>query len=44
MKKSAEKSRTRHRIDFEEEQPDEAIILRVRKEYNNSAFVGDYFD
>ncbi|WP_181380225.1 hypothetical protein [Ruminococcus flavefaciens] len=44
LKRSAEKSRTSHRIDSEEEQPDGAIILRVRKEYNNSASVGDYFD
>lgn len=44
LKKSAGKTRTRHRIDSEEEQPDGAIILRVRKEYNNSASVGDYFD
>lgn len=44
LKISAEKTRTRHRIDSEEEQPDGAIILRVRKEYNNSASVGDYFD
>lgn len=43
-KAQLEKSRTRHRIDSEEEQPDGAIILRVRKEYNASAPVGDYFD
>ena len=43
-KAQLEKTRTRHRIDSEEEQPDGAIILRVRKEYNNSASVGDYFD
>ena len=41
-KAQLEKTRTRHRIDSE--QPDGAIILRVRKEYNNSASVGDYFD
>lgn len=44
LKRSAEKSRTSHRIDSEEEQPDGTVILRVRKEYNNSASVGDYFD
>ena len=43
-KAQLEKSRTRHRIDSEEEQSDGAIILRVRKEYNASAPVGDYFD
>ncbi|WP_028521191.1 hypothetical protein [Ruminococcus flavefaciens] len=43
-KTQLEKSRTRHRIDSEAEQPDGAIILRVRKEYNASAPVGDYFD
>ena len=43
-KAQLEKSRTCHRIDSEEEQPDGAIILRVRKEYNASAPVGDYFD
>ncbi|MBQ6170411.1 MAG: hypothetical protein IJK30_10715 [Ruminococcus sp.] len=44
LKRSAEKSRTRHRIDSEEEQSDGAIILRVRKEYNNSAPVENAFD
>jgi hypothetical protein len=44
LKRSVEKTRTRHRIDSEEEQPNGTVILRVRKEYNNSASVGDYFD
>ena len=43
-KAQLEKSRTRHRLDSEEEQSDGAIILHVRKEYNASAPVGDYFD
>lgn len=43
-KAQLEKSRTRYKIDKETEEPDGAIIIRIRKEYNNGAPVGDYFD
>ena len=38
-----ERSRTRYRIDSEEEQPDGSIIVKIRKQYNSYDF-GDYLD
>lgn len=38
-----ERSRTRYRIDSEEEQPDGSIIVKIRKQYN-SYDCGDYLD
>lgn len=43
-KASLEKNKTRYRIDEESEQEDGAIILRVRKQYNYTADVGEYFE
>ena len=43
-KAQLDKNKTRYKIDEESEQPDGAIIVRIRKEYNNGAPVGDYFD
>ena len=42
-KQSLERTRTRYRIDSEEEQPDGSIIVRVRKQYNDKAEVAEYF-
>lgn len=38
-----ERSKTRYRIDSEEEQPDGSIIVKIRKQYN-SYDCGDYLD
>ena len=38
-----ERSKTRYRIDAEEEQPDGSIIVKIRKQYN-SYDCGDYLD
>lgn len=38
-----ERSRTRYRIDSEEEQPDGSIIVKIRKQYN-SYDCSDYLD
>lgn len=38
-----ERSRTRYRIDSEEEQPDGSVIVKIRKQYN-SYDCGDYLD
>lgn len=43
-KQSLERARTRYRIDEETELSDGAIIVRVRKEYNATASIGEYFD
>lgn len=43
-KAQLDKNKTRYKIDEESEQPDGAIIVRIRKEYNNGASVGEYFD
>ena len=42
-KMQLERSRTRYRIDSEEEQPDGSIIVKIRKQYN-SYDCGDYLD
>ena len=43
-KLSLERAHTRHRIDEETELSEGSIIVRVRKEYNATASVGEYFD
>jgi len=43
-KKSLERAHTRFVIKEETEMSDGAIIVRVRKEYNATASVGEYFD
>ena len=43
-KAQLDKNKTRYKIDEESKQPDGAIIVRIRKEYNNGAAVGEYFD
>lgn len=43
-KAQLDKNKTRYKIDEESEQPDGAIIIRIRKEYNNGVAVGEYFD
>ena len=43
-KAQLDKNKTRYKIDEESKQPDGAIIVRIRKEYNNGASVGEYFD
>ncbi|MGN0999211.1 MAG: hypothetical protein ACI4PO_06625 [Faecousia sp.] len=42
-KQTLERTRTRYRIDSEEEQPDGSIVIRVRKQYNDKAEVAEYF-
>ena len=42
-KMQLERSRTRYRIDSEEEQPDGSVIVKIRKQYN-SYECGDYLD
>ena len=42
-KAQLDKNKTRYKIDEESEQPDGAIIIRIRKEYNSGADVGEYF-
>lgn len=42
-KMQLERSRTRYRIDSEEEQPDGSVIVKIRKQYN-SYDCGDYLD
>ena len=41
---SLEKAHTRYQIDEEAEQADGSVIVRVRKHYNSSTDVGEYFD
>ncbi|MBQ8576452.1 MAG: hypothetical protein IJ449_00570 [Clostridia bacterium] len=43
-KAALDRAHTRYQIDAETENPDGSIVLRVRKEYNALAPVGDYFD
>ncbi|MBQ8180552.1 MAG: hypothetical protein IJ010_01080 [Ruminococcus sp.] len=43
-KAQLDKNKTRYKIDEESEQPDGAVIVRIRKEYNSSASVGEYFE
>lgn len=43
-KDQLDKNRTRYVIDEEAEQPDGAMILRIRKEYNSTASLGTYLD
>lgn len=43
-KLTLERARTRHKIDEETELSDGSIIVRVRKEYNATASIGEYFD
>lgn len=43
-KKSLERANTRHKIDEETELSDGSIIIRVRKEYNATVSIGEYFD
>ena len=38
------KSKTRFRIDDESESPDGSVIIRIRKEYNGTTDIGEYFD
>ncbi|MBQ8515423.1 MAG: hypothetical protein IJ496_08485 [Ruminococcus sp.] len=42
-KAQMDKNKTRYKIDEESEQPDGAVIVRIRKEYNSGASVGEYF-
>lgn len=43
-KASLEKNRTRFQIVEETEQPDGAVLVRVRKQYNDRTDVAEYFD
>ena len=43
-KDTLDRARTRYKIDEETEMSDGAIIVRVRKEYNATASIGEYFD
>lgn len=43
-KQTLERARTRHKIDEETELSDGSIVVRVRKEYNATASIGEYFD
>ncbi|MDY3303956.1 MAG: hypothetical protein SOW78_06735 [Clostridia bacterium] len=43
-KASLEKSKTRFQIVEETEQPDGAILVRVRKQYNDKTDVAEYFN
>lgn len=43
-KASLEKNKTRFQIVEEAEQPDGAIIVRVRKQYNDKTDVAEYFN
>lgn len=38
------RNKTRYKIDVEVDQPDGSIIVRIRKEYNSSANVDEYFN
>lgn len=42
-KQSLDRTRTRYRIDSEEEQENGSIVIRVRKQYNDKADVSEYF-
>ena len=43
-KASLEKNKTRFQIIEETEQPDGAILVRVRKQYNDKTDVAEYFN
>ena len=43
-KTSLEKNKTRFQIVEETEQPDGAILVRVRKQYNDKTDVAEYFN
>lgn len=43
-KNSLVRAGTRHRIVEECEQPDGSVLLKVRKQYSDSADIGEYFD
>ena len=43
-KADLDRAHTRYRIDSETENPDGSIVIRIRKEYNALASVGDYLD
>lgn len=43
-KASLEKNRTRYQIDEETQLPDGAIVVRVRKQYNDKTEVAEYFN
>lgn len=43
-KASLEKNRTRYQIDEEVQKPDGAIVVRVRKQYNDKTDVAEYFN
>ncbi len=43
-KASLEKNKTRFQIVEETEQPDGAILVRVRKQYNDKTDVAEYFN
>lgn len=42
-KKNLDRNRTKYRILEETVQPDDSIIIKIRKQYNQSS-VGDYLD
>ena len=42
-KQNLERTRTRYRIDSEEELADGSILIHVRKQYNDNANVDEYF-
>lgn len=42
-KKTMERSRTRYQIVSEEVREDGALVIRVRKQYNDKASVDEYF-
>lgn len=39
-----ERTKTRYKIDSEKEESDGSVIVRIRKEYNSTADIGEYFD
>lgn len=43
-KAALDRARTRYQITEETEQPDGSVIVRVRKQYNDSADVSEYFE
>lgn len=43
-KATLDKNKTRYKIDEEAEQEDGSIVVRVRKQYNYTADVGEYFE
>lgn len=43
-KATMDRSRTRYQITEETEQADGSVLVRVRKQYNDKADVGEYFN